>query len=486
MSRVVVAAVLLPLVLGIVWAGGWWLVALALVGGLLALHELYRMARGLHPMVLGGYAGLVLTLLGAQLGNLPWLLAGILATLPIALMVFFVSSVRQNAVAAFATTLLGVAWVGGGLAHLMLVRDIPDDGRLLVFTVLLTVFADDTAAYVVGRAIGRHKLAPAISPGKSWEGFVAGTLVGIARGRPEHELVELLGHRRVLRARRRHRVVRVLIGDLHRRLAHVGLLAREHLVRHDAERVDVAAGIGDASGHELGGEVRDRAEQGLPGRGVRARGAREPEVAQLDAAVVGEQHVLGLEVAVHDAGLVRGGEPREHGVEDVDGLLGREPPVVLQQVAQGDARQVLHDEVRHVGVLALVEDVHHVRVREAGGRAGLLHEPRLERVVVGEVAVHDLDRDAPLEPEVGGEVDGRHAAARDARAHLIPAVDETADHRVDGRGGHRTSVRRAVCRQMNKRRAVADRNGIVTKKRMARGPQASSASQRFAEASHLA
>jgi phosphatidate cytidylyltransferase len=180
LSRILVAVVLLPVVLGVVWVGDWWLFALAVVGGLLALHELYGMARGLHPMVLGGYAGLVLTLLGAQLGGLPWLLGGVLATLPAALVVFFVSSVRQNAVAAFATTLLGVAWVAGGLALLLLVRDLPEHGRLLVFTVLLTVFADDTAAYVVGRAIGRHRLAPAISPGKSWEGFVAGTLVGVA------------------------------------------------------------------------------------------------------------------------------------------------------------------------------------------------------------------------------------------------------------------------------------------------------------------
>ena len=52
----------------------------------------------------------------------------------------------------------------------MLLRDVPLDGGLLIFTVLLAVFADDTAAFFVGRAIGRHKLAPAISPGKSWEG----------------------------------------------------------------------------------------------------------------------------------------------------------------------------------------------------------------------------------------------------------------------------------------------------------------------------
>jgi phosphatidate cytidylyltransferase len=179
-SRLVVAAILLPVVLGIVWLGGWWLFGLVVVGGLLALHELYAMARGLHPIVLAGYTGLVLTLLGAQLGGPPWLLAGTLGTLVVALLVFFVSSARQNAVAGFAVTLLGVVWVGGGLAFFMLVRDVQDDGRLLVFTILLTVFADDTAAFFVGRAIGRHRLAPAISPGKSWEGFVGGTCAAVA------------------------------------------------------------------------------------------------------------------------------------------------------------------------------------------------------------------------------------------------------------------------------------------------------------------
>jgi len=179
-SRLVVAAVLLPIVLGVVWLGGWWLFGLAAVGGLLALHELFTISRSLRPIVLGGYVGVLLTLLGAQLGGATWVLPGVLATVPAALLVFFVSSARQHAVAGFAVTVLGVAWVGGGLAQLLLVRDIADDGRLLIFTVLLTVFADDTAAFFVGRAIGRHRLAPAISPGKSIEGFVAGTLVGVA------------------------------------------------------------------------------------------------------------------------------------------------------------------------------------------------------------------------------------------------------------------------------------------------------------------
>jgi phosphatidate cytidylyltransferase len=179
-SRIAIALILLPVVLGVVWLGGWWLFGLALVGGLLALHELYAMARSLRPIVLGGYAGLILTLIGAQLGGTAWVLAGILSTVVAALLVFFVSSARQNAVGGFALTLLGVVWVGGGLSYLMLVRDVPENGRLLIFTVLLTVFADDTAAFFVGRTIGRHRLAPAISPGKSVEGFIGGTIAGVA------------------------------------------------------------------------------------------------------------------------------------------------------------------------------------------------------------------------------------------------------------------------------------------------------------------
>jgi phosphatidate cytidylyltransferase len=61
----------------------------------------------------------------------------------------------------------------------VLIREIPEHGRLAIFTVLIAVFAADTAAFFVGRLIGRHKLAPSLSPAKTWEGFVAGTLAAI-------------------------------------------------------------------------------------------------------------------------------------------------------------------------------------------------------------------------------------------------------------------------------------------------------------------
>lgn len=178
-SRVLVAAVLLPLVIGAVYLGGWWLFALALFGGLLALHELYVISRGLRPLVLAGYVGFVLALLGLELGGVPWLLGGILSTFVAVFAVFGLSDVRTSATASFGATLLGVVWIAAGIGCLLLVRDIPEFGFAAVMAVLFTVFAADTGAFFVGRAVGRRKLAPSISPGKSWEGLVGGVAAAV-------------------------------------------------------------------------------------------------------------------------------------------------------------------------------------------------------------------------------------------------------------------------------------------------------------------
>jgi len=178
-SRVLVAAILLPLVIGLVYLGGWWLFGLALVGGLLALHELYVMVRDLRPLVLGGYLGFALTLLGLQLGGLEWMLGGLLSTFVFAFVVYGLGGVRQSATTSFGVTLLGVAWVGAGIGCLLLIRDVREFGFWAVMAVLFTVFAADTGAFFVGRTFGRHSLAPAISPKKSWEGLVGGVLAAV-------------------------------------------------------------------------------------------------------------------------------------------------------------------------------------------------------------------------------------------------------------------------------------------------------------------
>ena len=178
-SRVLVTVVGVPVVLYLVFLGDWWLFGLALFASFVALHELYVMARSLRPLVLAGYAGALATLLGAHVGGAEWMVGGFMLTLVLAFLLYGIAETRQTATVTMSTTILGTAWVALGLGHLLLLRDVPEHGRLAVFTVLLAVFADDTAAYLVGRLLGRHKLAPSLSPGKTWEGFVAGTAAAI-------------------------------------------------------------------------------------------------------------------------------------------------------------------------------------------------------------------------------------------------------------------------------------------------------------------
>jgi phosphatidate cytidylyltransferase len=70
-------------------------------------------------------------------------------------------------------TLLGVWWIGLGVAHAVLLRELPHGGGIVV-SVLVGTFVGDTGAYLGGRAIGRRRLAPHISPNKTVEGLVIG------------------------------------------------------------------------------------------------------------------------------------------------------------------------------------------------------------------------------------------------------------------------------------------------------------------------
>ncbi len=178
-SRVLVAAVGLPVVLASVWAGGWWLLALVAGAGSLALHEFFRMTRPLRPIALAGYAGLLGALVAIQESGLEWAVAALLGTLALAFLLKGLAGTSGSATVSVGVSILGTSWIGLGLAAALLLRDLPEHGALATLTVLLAVFADDTAAYAVGRLVGRHKLAPALSPGKTWEGLLAGTVAAV-------------------------------------------------------------------------------------------------------------------------------------------------------------------------------------------------------------------------------------------------------------------------------------------------------------------
>ncbi len=74
---------------------------------------------------------------------------------------------------------MGLAWVGLGFAHAVLLRDLPH-GEAIVIDVLVGTFIGDTGAYLGGRALGTRRLAPSISPNKTVEGLAIGVLTAVA------------------------------------------------------------------------------------------------------------------------------------------------------------------------------------------------------------------------------------------------------------------------------------------------------------------
>ena len=179
LSRLLVTAAGLPLVLGLLWLGGWWLFGLVAVAACVGVHEFVSTARPLRPLAPAVYCGVLLALVGARQGGVAWLLAGFLTTFVLGFVLHAVASTRAPTTAAIGSTILGSAWIGLGLGFVLLLRQMHTEGRLIAFTVVLAVFAADSLAYLVGRVAGRHRLAPRLSPKKTWEGLAGGLLAGV-------------------------------------------------------------------------------------------------------------------------------------------------------------------------------------------------------------------------------------------------------------------------------------------------------------------
>ncbi len=81
-----------------------------------------------------------------------------------------------------AWTVLAVVWVGGGGAGAVSLLAIEPGGLWMLFGTVLVMAVDDIGAFFGGTAFGRHKLAPSISPAKSWEGFFAGMVTALVGG----------------------------------------------------------------------------------------------------------------------------------------------------------------------------------------------------------------------------------------------------------------------------------------------------------------
>jgi phosphatidate cytidylyltransferase len=202
-KRVLFAAIAIPVALAVVYCGGWPLVAVVALAAVLGTRELYDFARrqGVEPLEGTGLVSAallpVLTYLNvrgtAALAEWDWFLGGvwIVAVLVIAL---WRRAPTERPFAATAATVLGVLYPAALASFLIPIRHARYDawswaGAWLVFFPLVVTWVCDTAAMFAGKAIGGPKLWPAISPGKTWAGSIAGVVGALAAVPLLNELV---------------------------------------------------------------------------------------------------------------------------------------------------------------------------------------------------------------------------------------------------------------------------------------------------------
>lgn len=185
MKRILTAVIVLPfLIASILVSWLWWLfVLMAAASMVLALWEFYLLAKRLQlkpDPVPGFVAGAALITISIQnqpaLNLLLFLLVIIVLVIATLINAMLRGAPFDKMIASTGATILGVLYVALLGTHLVLIRTgfEPQLSAHLLSFFFLVLMGSDSGAYYVGRAIGKHKLAPAISPGKTWEGVAGG------------------------------------------------------------------------------------------------------------------------------------------------------------------------------------------------------------------------------------------------------------------------------------------------------------------------
>jgi phosphatidate cytidylyltransferase len=181
-QRVITAAVGVPLVILAIWFGDpWpWFTLLIAAAALAGTYEFYHIANfdRREPLIYLGLLWSLALVLSPHYRNPDVLPIVITAAMLISLICLLLRPSREKTFRDWAWTIVGALYVGWMLSYWLNLRGLAD-GRNWVYLAMLTTFANDTGAFFIGRARGKHKLAPAISPAKTWEGAIGGSISAI-------------------------------------------------------------------------------------------------------------------------------------------------------------------------------------------------------------------------------------------------------------------------------------------------------------------
>ena len=209
--RLLTAAVLIPFILYVIFQGGLWVLATVVIITVLGLSEFYQLieAKGAHPLrTFGTVAGASLPVV-AFVGS-EYHTTILMSAVLLGVMVAQLGKARiSESLASISGTFFGVFYVGWLLSHAIVLRDfhrvavgkwgdvavaqiLPEVGIFYLCFAVAIVIAGDAGAYFAGRAYGRRKLAPTISPAKTVEGALGAVLAGICVGLGSKAVFEFL------------------------------------------------------------------------------------------------------------------------------------------------------------------------------------------------------------------------------------------------------------------------------------------------------
>jgi len=215
-TRVLSALVLSPVVLGLLYVGGLGFALLLALAAVLMAGEWDRLTggTGYGPLGMASALALLVVLVLGYFGHPDWAL---FTLMPAALIVAGVSRIGERAML---WPVLGLFWLALPCLALLWLRR-GDSGMLAVSWLFLAVWSCDTGAYFAGRAIGGPKLAPRVSPKKTWAGLLGGIILAAA---VSALLAVVLGQRGTL--------LFAFLGALMALISQCGDLAESALKRH--------------------------------------------------------------------------------------------------------------------------------------------------------------------------------------------------------------------------------------------------------------
>ncbi|MFC1906389.1 phosphatidate cytidylyltransferase [Chloroflexota bacterium] len=187
-KRAITALEGIPFLIAVIWFGEPWFTIVVAILGLLAAFEFYKMVAisKVSPLTYLGLIWTLLFILSPHFGYATLIPPLLTSAVVLSLIWLLLRRHKEEAFIDWAWTMVGILYIGLLLSYLVALRggyhplSITETAdRNWVFLALFTTFASDTAAFFVGRALGKHRLAPRISPGKTWEGAIAGVFGAI-------------------------------------------------------------------------------------------------------------------------------------------------------------------------------------------------------------------------------------------------------------------------------------------------------------------